>query len=131
VLEKYPVDVKLVFKNFPLAKHRFARKAAAAALAAHVQGKFWEFHNKLFENHRNPNDAKIQEIARELGLAMERFDRDRKGPDIQKLIIRDVKNAQQVGVRGIPTVFINGKLLKNRHLTGFQQMIEAELKKGK
>jgi len=131
VLEKYPEDVKLVFKNFPLAKHKFARKAAAAALAAHVQGKFWEFHNKLFENHRNPNDAKIQEIAKDLGLDLRKFNKDMKDPAIGKLIIRDVKNAHQVGVRGIPTVFINGKLLKNRRLQGFQQMIEAELKKGK
>jgi protein-disulfide isomerase len=131
VLETYPKDVKLVFKNFPLAKHKFAKKAAAAALAAHAQGKFWEFHNELFKNYSNLSDAKIQEIGGELGLDSERFDRDRKDPAIGKLIIRDVKNGQQVGVRGIPTIFINGKLLKNRRLQGFQQMIEAELKKGK
>jgi len=131
VLDKYPRDVKLVFKNFPLARHKFARKAATAALAAHAQGKFWEFHDKLFKNYRNPNDAKIQEIARELGLDMERFDRDSKDPAIGKLIIRDVKNAQQAGVRSVPTIFINGKLLKNRRLTGFRQMIEAERKKSR
>ena len=131
MLEKYPQDVKLVFKNFPLTKHKFARKAATAALAAHAQGKFWQFHDKLFKNQRNPNDAKIQEIARELGLDMERFNRARKDPAVQKLIIRDVKNAQQAGVRSVPTIFINGKLLKNRRLAGFQQMIEAKLRKSR
>jgi len=73
VLDKYPKEVKLVFKNFPLSKHKFARKAATAALAAKAQGRFWEFHDELFENHRNLNDVKIQEIAKELGLDLERF----------------------------------------------------------
>jgi len=130
VLDKYPKDVKLVYKNFPFARHKFARKAATAALAAHEQGKFWEFHKELFKNYSNLNDAKIQEIAEELGLDMERFNKDMGDPAIEQLIIRDVKNGQQAGVRGIPTIFINGKLLKNRGLMGFQQMIDAELKKG-
>ena len=129
VLERYPREVKLVFKNFPLARHRFARKAAGAALAAHVQGKFWEFHSKLIEGYRVINDAKIQDIARELGLDMERFARDMISPTIQDLIARDVSNGRKIGVRGIPQVFINGKTLKKRSLKGFKQMIEAELRK--
>jgi protein-disulfide isomerase len=131
VLEKYPEDVKLVFKNFPLKKHKFARKAAAAALAAHAQGNFWQCHDELFKNYRNLNDAAIQQIAKELDLDMERFEKDRKGVPVQKLIIRDMKNGHEAGVRSIPTVFINGKLLRNRRLQGFQQMIEAELKKSR
>ena len=129
MLDKYPKDVKLVHKNFPLSKHKFAMKAAAAALAANTQGKFWEFHDRLFKNYKNLNDTKIQEIAKELALDMDRFNKDMKDPAIQKLIIRDVKDAQKAGVRGIPTVFIGGKLLKTRSLQGFQRMIEAELKK--
>ena len=116
MLDKYPKEVKLVFKNFPLSKHKFAMKAAAAALAAKAQGRFWEFHYKLFENYRKLSDVKIQEIAKELGLDLERFKKDMKDPAIKKLIIRDVKNGQQIGVRSIPTVFINGKLLRNRRL---------------
>ena len=131
MLDKYPKEVKLVFKNFPLSKHKFARKAATAALAAKAQGRFWEFHDELFENHRNLNDAKIQEIAKELGLDLERFKKDMKDPAIQKLIIRDVKNGREAGVRSIPTVFINGKLLRNRRLQGFQRMIDAELKRSR
>ena len=131
MLDKYPQEVKLVFKNYPLTRHKFVRKAAAAALAAYAQGKFWEFHDRLFKKQRNLNDAVIQESAKELGLDMERFDRDRKAPAIQKLIMRDLKDARAAGVRSIPTIFINGKLLRNRSLTGFQQMIEAELKKSR
>jgi protein-disulfide isomerase len=131
VLEKNPKEVKLVFKNFPLSKHKFAIKAAMAALAANKQGKFGEFHDKLFENYKNLNDTKVQEIAKELALDMDRFNKDMKDPALQRLIFRDLKEGQQIGVRGIPTVFIGGKRLKTRGLRGFQKMIDAELKKSR
>jgi len=131
VLDRYPRQVKLVFKNFPLANHKFAGKAAGAALAANEQGRFWEFHNKLFENNKVINDAKIQDIARELGLDMKKFARDMMSPAIVSLITRDVNNGRKIGIRWIPKVFINGKILKKRTLQGFQQMIKAELKKRK
>ncbi len=129
MLERYPKEVKLVAKNFPLSKHKFAKKAAKAALAANEQGKFWEFHNMLFENYKAINDAKIQEIATELGLDMERFTRDMNSQAVKGLIQRDISNARKIGIRGIPSVLINGKVLKNRRLKGFQQVIDAELKK--
>ncbi len=129
MLDKYPKEVKIVFKNFPLGMHKFARKAAAAALAAHSQKKFWEFHEKLLENYQKLNDAKILEIAKELGLDMEKFNKERNDPAIQNLITRDVKDGMQAGVRGIPAVFINGKVLKNRNFQGFQKIIDTQLNK--
>jgi protein-disulfide isomerase len=131
VLEKYPQDVKLVHKNFPLAKHKFAAKAAKAALAADKQGKFSAFHEKLFKNQRNLNDATVQKIATELSLDMVRFDKDKNAPALQKLIMRDTNEARLAGVRGIPAIYINGKLLRNRSLKAFQEMIDAELQKNK
>ncbi len=131
MLEKYPNDVKLVVKHFPLPSHKFARPAAIAALAAHKQGKFWEFHVKLLENYRSLNDKKIEEIAIELKLDMEKFTADQKSPDISALIARDIQNGKAIGVRGTPTIFLNGKRVKNRSMQGFQQMIEAELSKAK
>ena len=130
MLKKYPEDVKLVHKNFPLAKHKFAIKAAKAALAADRQGKYSEFHEKLFKNQKNLNDAMVQKIATELGLDMARFNRDRNDPVLQKLIMRDADEARRAGVRGIPAVFINGKRLKARSLKAFQEMIDIEKKKG-
>ncbi|MBI5118758.1 thioredoxin domain-containing protein [Candidatus Poribacteria bacterium] len=131
VLEKYPNDVKLVFKNLPLSMHKFARKAATAALAANDQGKYWEFHDKLFQNQSALSDATVQKIAEELGLDAEKFNKDIQGPAIQELIGRDVKDAQQAGITGTPTILVNGRLLKKRSLAGFQEMIDAELKKPK
>jgi protein-disulfide isomerase len=129
VLDKYPDNVKLVVKHFPLSIHKYAQNSATAALAANAQGKFWEFHSKLLKNHKVINDAKIQDIAKELGLDMERFAKDMQSQDVKNLIARDVINGRQIGVRGTPTVFINGKLLINKSLVGILQMIEAELKK--
>ena len=129
MLDKNPDKVNLVIKHFPLNSHKFARRAAAVALAADRQGKFWECHAKIFENYRNINETKVQEIANEIGLDLERLNTDAKDPAIQYLINRDISNGQQSGVRGTPAIFVNGKRLNNRSLAGFQQAIDAELKK--
>ena len=133
VLDKYPKKFKLVFKNFPPASHKFGIKAATAALAAHAQEKFWEFHYKLFENQKALNDAKIQEIAKELELDMEKFNRDMRDPSIQKLIARDIEDGRQIGLEGfpLPIIFVNGKLPIQASLQGIEDLIEAELKKEK
>ena len=129
MLDKNPDKVNLVIKHFPLNNHKFARRAAAVALAAGNQGKFWECHAEIFENLKGINEAKVQEIAKEIGLDMERLNTDAKDPAIQNLITRDVNNGKQSGVRGTPAIFVNGKRLNNRSLAGFQQAIDAELKK--
>jgi len=127
VLKRNPKTVKLVFKNFPLPMHRFSRKAALAALAAEKQGKFWEFHDKLFASFNTLNDQKINDIAKELGLNMEQFKRDESDPANERAVVRDLQEGQQVGVRGTPTIFIDGILLKNRSPQGFQEMIDSQL----
>ena len=127
VMEKYPHQVKLVIKHFPLRSHQYAQKAAKAALAAGAQGKFREFHGRLFEIYDVMDDSKIDYIARELALDFEKFKEDMNGSAIQALIHRDIRDGVQAGVRGTPTVFINGKLLKNKSLQSFHRMIEDEL----
>ena len=129
LLDMFSDEVKLVVKNFPLKSHKFARKAAQAALAAKVQGKFWEYHHELFKNYKSINDTKIQDIARELNLDMEKFNNDMNSKAVQQIINRDLQNGRSIGVRGTPTVYINGKRLNDRNLSGFSKMIEAELSK--
>jgi len=129
VLEKYPNDVKLVVKHFPLDIHQYAKKAAIAALAAGKQGKFWEVHEKLFASQNDLSDTKVETIAGELSLNMEQFNKDLKDPVIASLIDRDMNNGLKVNVKGTPTIFVNGKMLNQRSL--LQQTIEAELKKKK
>lgn len=127
VLKKNPEQVKIVFKNYPIRKHKFARPAAIAAMAAHEQGKFWAFHDKLFKIYNLINDARIEEIAQGLGLDMARYEKDKKSPKILNAIRIDLQDAKKVGVKGTPTILINGKILRKRSLDGFQEMINAEL----
>ena len=129
MLEKNPDKVKLVFKNFPLRNHKFAMEAAIAALAAEKQGKFWEFHDLLFKDYNRLNVQKVKEIAQQLKLDMEKFEKDRKDPGIRPLINRDLAEGNRAGVRGTPTIFINGRLLRDRSPAGFQELIEKALKK--
>jgi protein-disulfide isomerase len=129
VLEKNPNKVKLVFKNFPLRNHKFAMEAATAALAAEKQGKFWEFHDLLFKDYNRLNEQKVKEIAQKLKLDMVKFEKDRKDPGIRTLINRDLAEGNGAGVGGTPTIFINGRLLRNRSPAGFQELIEKALKK--
>ncbi len=131
MLEKFPKEVKLVIKQFPLPMHPYARKASMAALAAGKQGKFWEMHHQLFSNQKDLSDAKVEAIAKQLGLKMDKFNQDMNSPAVASLIDRDVASAAQTNVQGTPTIFVNGRLLIQRSLPGFQQAVEAELKKGK
>lgn len=129
MLEKYPNDVKLVIKHFPLQIHNYARKAAIAALAAGKQGKFWEAHEKLFANQNDLNDTKVEAIAGELGLDMEKFKKDLQDPAIASIIDRDMNDGLKANVQGTPSIFINGKLLNQRNY--LLQAVEAALKKKK
>ncbi len=128
VLEKNPDTVKLVFKNMPLSFHKFADKAARAALAAEKQGKFWEFKHKLFSNPKL-SDAVIDEIAKQLELDLEMWKADMNSSAIKQKVARDIQQAQQAGVSGTPTVFINGRIPQERTLQGFQIIIDDELSK--
>jgi predicted DsbA family dithiol-disulfide isomerase len=131
VTKKYPDKVKLVIKHFPLSFHTFANKAAKAALAADRQGKFWELNDMLFKNQSELSDEKIIEIAKGLNLDIEKFKKDMESESVNSLIARDMANAQSIGVRGTPAVYINGRLLKQRSLKGFENAIEDELKNKK
>ena len=102
--------------------------SALAAMAAAKQGKFWEMHDALFANQSQLSEAKIDELAKQIGLDFTQFKKDENDPRIRQLINRDMVEAQRNGVHGTPTIFINGRLLRNRSLAGAQGMIDKELR---
>lgn len=128
MLEKNPKTVKVVFKNLPLKFHKMAEPAAKAALAAQEQGKFWEFHDRLFAEKKLSKNG-INKIAVDLGLDIPKFTKDSKSAKIQAKIQKDMLDAQKADVTGTPTVFINGRKPKQRSLQGFQSLINEELRK--
>jgi len=129
VMNAYPTQVKLVFKNFPLRNHKFADEAAMAGIAARKQGKFWPLHDQLFANYNKLDSALIRELAVGIGLDMARFDQDMANPAHRKEIDADRQLGIDAGVRGTPAVYINGRQLKDRSVKGFQDVINEELKK--
>lgn len=131
MLEAYPEDVKLVFKQYPLSFHRHARGAALASLAAERQGKFWEMHDKLFENYRTLGDeqgnTRFKDFAKELGLDLAKFEKDMNDSTLSSTIHRDMRQGADAKVTGTPAIYVNGRRVANRSFAGFKQMIEAAL----
>jgi protein-disulfide isomerase len=129
VLEQYPDKVKVVFKHYPLSSHKFAVRAALTAHAAHLQGKFWPVHDEFLKFNDQLTDEKIQETVRAAGVNEEQLERDRKDPRVVHHVQEDFNEGNIVGVRGVPTVFVNGKRLRDRSPDAFFMAIEKELKK--
>jgi len=128
LLEKYPQSLKVVFKNYPLTGiHKFAVKAAVSALAAGRQGKFWEFHDALFEGYRNLNEEKVTEIVTRLELDRAQFDADRKDGALVDQVNRDYREGRQLGIRGVPTIFVNGRQQKRLSPKLLEEAIEKEI----
>ena len=131
IYRKYPTQIKIVFKNFPLRSHNYAKEAAKAALAAATMGKFWEFHDKLFENYNQLNDAKVERIAKDLGLDPVELKKKQESPEVRDALEQDIADARSANVRSTPSVYINGHPLRQRSVNGFVELIETELQKQK
>ncbi len=128
VLEHNPDTVKIVLKNMPLNFHKFAKPAALAALAAGNQGKYWEFHDALFEAPKLSSKV-IDDIAVSLGLDMQKYKKDMASQLIRQKLAQDLQDAQEAGVTGTPTIFVNGIKLQSRTLPAIQKLIDDELAK--
>ncbi len=111
VKSTYGNDVRVVFRQRPLSFHADARPAAKAALAAHRQGKFWEMHDRLFENQKALGKAELIGYAQALGLDTGMFEIDMEAADIEQMIKDDEALAGKVGVNGTPAFFVNGRFL--------------------
>lgn len=130
VLETYADKVRLVYKNFPLPSHENAQPAALAALCAKEQGKFWEYHDTLFENQESLKVTDLKKYAADLGLKTQDFTSCLDGKKYKSQIEMDIMEANRVGVRGTPAFFINGRFLSGAQpFENFQTIIEEELKK--
>jgi protein-disulfide isomerase len=120
-------DVRVVFRNLPLPMHAHAPEAAKAAAAAHRQGKFWEMHDALFANRQRLGQAPYAQLARDLGLDVERFESDMEDPEIAAIVDEDMAVASQFNLRSTPVAFVNGRYLAGAlPSTNFDVLIEEE-----
>ena len=106
IAEEWPGEVRVSFHHHPLKMHRNAEDAAAAALAAQMQGKFWEYHDLLFENQRALDRLSLQAYAQRLGLNMDQFNKDMDNKDYRARIQTKHKLAEKLGARGTPAFLI-------------------------
>ncbi|MGE5788221.1 MAG: DsbA family protein [Myxococcales bacterium] len=113
IKKKYAGKVRVVFRQFPLSFHDKAHLAAEAALAAHAQGKFWEFHDKMFANQSALDRASLEKFAGELGLKVDAFKKALDDKTYAAQVDADMKMGTDVGVQGTPSMFINGKKVQN------------------
>ncbi len=130
VLKKYGHAVNLTFKAFPLSRHPNAPLAHQASLCAHDQGKFWPYHDKLFENQSALQRSDLEKYAQELKLDLTKFkqclDSGEKFAKLQKELLE----GQEAGVRSTPTLFINGKIVVgNVPQEAVEEVINEELAK--
>ncbi len=130
VLEKYPDKVRIVYKHFPLSFHKAAKPAAVASLAAQEQGKFWEFHDVIFEatssRSLSPSDDDMAKYAEKAGLDVERFKADLTAnrAEYEKRVNQDYVEGQRADVRGTPTLYLNGQKVQNRSVPGVSAKID-------
>lgn len=128
VKKKYGDKIRVVFRQFPLSFHHNARVAAAASLEAHKQGKFWEFHDKLFANQRALDRASLAGYAKELKLDLVKFNTALDGKTHDSQVQADLDLGNEVAVQGTPTLFVNGKRVDNpTDLDQVSQAIDAAL----
>ena len=120
--------VKLVFKDFPLNFHPNAQKAGEAAECAGEQGKYWEMHDKLFENQQALGVTNSKQYAKDIGLNSGDFDECLDSGEMADEIRDDLSAGQGYGVTGTPANFINGILVSGAcPYSAFEEAIEAEL----
>lgn len=111
--KKYGDKVRFVFRQFPLSFHPNAQKAAEASLAAHAQGKFWEYHDALFANQSQLAEEDLKKHAQKVGVNASVVDKALKADTYKDEVARDVALGNEVGVNGTPTMFLNGKRVQN------------------
>jgi protein-disulfide isomerase len=126
VLKAYPDKVRIVLKNFPLPFHPNARPAAKLALAAGLQGKYYEMIDLLMQNGASVQDDKIKDYAKKLRINYNKLMDDYKNKDSkwEKIISDDMALGGQVNVQGTPTFFINGRKTMARDLNGYKTEID-------
>ena len=129
--ERHPGKLRLVFRDFPLAMHKEARKAAEAGRCADEQGKFWEMHDRLFGDQKRLQLEDLKQRAAEIGLDPQAFgsclDSGRTGGAVKG----DLAEGARYGVTRTPTFFVNGRYLSgSQSLENFDQVIEDALERG-
>ena len=117
-----------MYRDFPLPNHQEAQPAAEAALCAHEQGKFWEYHDRIFENQGSLSSETYRQIASDLQLDTGAFGQCFDSGKFRETVMKDYRHGESLGVTGTPAFFINGRFLSGAQpFEAFRTIIEDEL----
>jgi protein-disulfide isomerase len=128
IMKQYGDKVRVVFKHFPLSFHKNAQKAAEASECAAEQGKFWQMHDKIFENQQLLSFDQLKAWAKDLKLNISQFNSCLDSGKFAQKVQADMQEGAQKGVDGTPATFVNGILVSGAQpFEAFKQMIDQEL----
>ncbi|HEX2568269.1 MAG TPA: DsbA family protein [Polyangia bacterium] len=128
LLRAYPGQLRVQLRHHPLPIHQNARLAAMAVLAAGAQGRAWEMHDLLFHSQSHLERADLTQAAAKLGLDGAAFTAALDAPATAAAVAADMALGRRLGVRGTPTFFINGRLLRGAQpIDAFRRVIDEEL----
>ena len=128
LLKKYNGKVRLVHKDLPLEIHPKAQLAAEAARCAGDQGKFWEYHDALYNNAPNLRPADLKAYAKRLGLDLPSFEQCLASGKHRRAVQKDLADGAKLGLTGTPSFFINGREISGAQpLEAFAMIIDEEL----
>jgi protein-disulfide isomerase len=120
-----------VFRHFPLSFHKQAHLASQAALAANAQGKFWEYHDKLFADQKQLERPGLEASAKAVGLDLAAFKKALDDGAFKAAVDADMELGGKVNITGTPTMFLNGKRLTDpTNFEAVSKVIDSELAKG-
>ena len=126
--EDYAGKVLFAFKDFPLAMHKHAQKAAEAARCAGRQDKFWEYHDVLFQKTNTLEIAQLKDYARQLRLDPESFDKCLDSGETAATVKQDLEQAQKLGLTGTPSFFVNGHFFSGAaSYSTIREIVEQQL----
>jgi protein-disulfide isomerase len=130
-LAKYGARVRLVYRHLPLTSlHKFAQKAAEAAVCAQRQEKFWEMHDLMFAEQSSLGVEQLKDKARRIGLDGARFDDCLDGGQAAPAVQGDVTAAEALGLSGTPSTFVNGRYIRNGiSAEGLWAIVDDELRR--
>ena len=132
VLKTYGDRIRFVYRHFPLSNHPNAKPAAEASQCAAEQGKFWEYHDKLFANPSRLADGDLKQSAAELGLDTAAFNKCVDTHKYASQVESDFRAGEDAGVNGTPAFFVNGRMISGAQpFEAFKRLIDEELESKK
>ncbi len=131
VMTQYQGKVRKVWRHFPLQMHAGSDRTHQASECANQQGKFWPYHQKLFQNlNVTKDDALLISLAEQTGLKMKDFKKCLDSQEPKDIVQKDIQKGIESGVTGTPAVFVNGRIMKGAQpFASFQRVIDEELQK--